>query len=96
MSTFDSTGRLDMSDVKVGSIVLYRPSFRDPKFHDKGGRDYLPAVVVKVWDSVVDVQVITHPEARLDLHVLQDATCPLTFVPFARRGEGIGEWSWPA
>ena len=82
-----------MNDVKLGSIVLYRPNFEDPKFHDKGGRDFLPAVVVKVWDAVVDVQVVTHPEARLDLHVLQDANCPLTFVPFVRRGAGIGEWS---
>lgn len=84
-----------MSEIKVGSVVNYRPNFADPRFHDKGGRDVMPAMVVKVWDSVVDIQVVTHPDARLDLHVLQDAQCPLTFVPFVKRGDGIGEWSWP-
>ena len=84
-----------MNDVKVGSIVHYRPNFQDPRFHDHGAREILPAVVVKVWDAVVNVQVVTHPEARLDLNVLQDAQCPLTFVPFVRRGGNVGEWEWP-
>lgn len=84
-----------MSEVKIGSVVWYKPSNRDARFHDKGHRPTLPAVVVKVWDAVIDVQVITHPDARLDLHVLQDATCPLAFVPFVKRGDTVGTWSWP-
>lgn len=82
-----------MSEIKVGSIVIYKPvPNSDPRFHDKGWRHELPAVVVKVWDAVVDIQVVTHPEARLDLHVLQDASCPITFVPFVRRGNEVGQY----
>lgn len=78
-----------MSSPNVGDVVIYRPRNDDPKFHDKGHRPTLAAVVVKVWDGVSDLQVL--PD--LDLHVLQDATCPLTFVPFVKRGTEPGTWS---
>jgi len=73
----------------VGDIVLYHPRIDDPRFHDKGHRPVLPAVVVKVWDKVEDLQVL----GSLDLHVLQDAQCPLTFVPFVKQGNELGQWS---
>ena len=76
------------SKPEVGEIVQYKPRNDDPKFHDKGHRPILPAVVVKVWDNVADLQVLH----SVDLHVLQDATCPLTFVPFVREGDKLGEY----
>jgi len=75
--------------VSVGSIVLYHPRIDDPLFHDKGHRPELPAVVVKVWDAVVDLQVLP----SVDLNVLQDANVKVTFVPLVRHGAGLGEWS---
>lgn len=75
-------------EINLGDIVLYRPRIDDPKFHDKGHRPELPAVVVKVWDTTADLQVLP----VLDLNVLQDATCPLTFVPFVKAGKGLGQW----
>ncbi len=74
---------------KVGDIVLYRPDKEDQRFKNVGHRPVLPAVVVKLWDNVVDVQVL--PSA--DLNVLQDAQTPITFVPFVKQGEGVGTWS---
>lgn len=73
---------------KVGDIVLYKPAIDDQRFHDKGHREVLPAVVTKVWDGVENLQVLP----SLDLNVLQDAQIPLTFVPFVKHGSGIGEW----
>lgn len=77
-----------MANPTLGEIVIYRPRTDDPKFHDKGHRPELPAVVVKVWDAVSDLQVL----GSADLHVLQDATCPLTFVPFVKEGDALGEF----
>ena len=77
------------SKVSQGDIVLYRPRIDDPKFHNKGHQPQLPAVVVKVWDNVADLQILW----SADLHVLQDATCPLTFVPFVKQGDQLGEYS---
>lgn len=77
-----------MSDPKVGDIVLYHPAIDDQRFHDKGHREVLPAVITKVWDVVVNLQVL--PMA--DLNVLQDAQVPTTFVPFVKLGPGIGQW----
>lgn len=76
------------SKAQVGDIVLYRPRIDDPKFHDRGHRPILPAVVVKVWDDVENLQVL--PD--LDIKCLQDATCPLTFVPFVKHGKELGTW----
>lgn len=77
------------SNVKVGDIVLYHPRIDDPKFHDKGHQRQLPAVVVKVWDNnVAGVQVLP----TTDLNVLQNATTPMTFLPFVKHGTGLGEW----
>jgi hypothetical protein len=76
----------------VGDIVIYRPAIDDQRFHDKGHREILPAVVTKVWDGVENLQVL----ASLDLNVLQDAQVPTTFVPFVKQGEGIGTWSFKA
>lgn len=75
---------------KVADVVIYRPRNDDPKFHDKGHRPILPAVITKVWDGNVNLQVL--PD--LDLNVIQDATCKLTFVPFVKHGPGLGEWDW--
>lgn len=77
-----------MGNMNIGDIVLYRPRTDNPKFHNKGHQPQLPAVIVKVWDKVADLQVL--PD--LDLHVLQDATCPLTFVPFVKPGKELGQW----
>ena len=74
---------------KVGDIVVYHPAIDDPRFHDKGHRPDLPAVVVKVWDNVENLQVLS----SYDLNVLQDAQIPTTFVPFVKMGTGVGEWS---
>lgn len=76
--------------VKCGDIVIYRPRNDDPKFHDKGHRPILPAVVVKVWDNVSDLQVLS----SMDLNVLQDATVPMTFVPFVKQGKEPGTWDF--
>lgn len=75
---------------KVGDIVLYRPAIDDQRFHDKGHREILPAVVTKVWDGVENLQVLT----SLDLNVLQDAQIPTTFVPFVKQGTCVGTWSY--
>lgn len=72
----------------VGDVVLYKPDKEDQRFKNVGHRPILPAVVVKVWDNVVDLQVVP----SLDLHVLQDAQTAITFVPFVKRGDSIGEW----
>lgn len=78
------------NSVKQGDIVLYRPRTDDPKFHDKGHQPTLPAVVVKVWDNdVAGLQIL--PD--VSLNVLQNATCPLTYIPFVKHGEGLGQWS---
>lgn len=74
---------------KVGDIVIYRPAIDDPRFHDKGHREILPAVITKVWDGVVNLQVL----GTLDLTVLQDAQVPPTFVPFVKEGKEVGTWS---
>jgi hypothetical protein len=79
-----------MRKATVGEIVLYRPAIDDQRFHDKGHREILPAVVTKIWDGVENLQVLP----AMDLHVLQDAQVPTTFVPFVRQGSGIGEWSF--
>lgn len=74
---------------KVGDIVWYRPATDDPRFHNQGWREVLPAVVVKVWDAVENLQVLP----SLDIHVLQDAQVKLTFVPFVKCGPGVNQWS---
>jgi hypothetical protein len=71
----------------VGEVVLYRPDKEDQRFKNVGHRPILPAIVVKVWDEVVDLQVLP-----VDLHVLQDAQAPITFVPLVRSGEEVGTW----
>lgn len=81
-----------MSKAKVGDIVWYRPAIDDQRFHDKGHREILPAIVTKVWDGVENLQVL--PSPHLDLSVLQDAQVPTTFVPFVKQGDGIGQWSY--
>lgn len=78
-----------VGNVSLGDIVIYQPFKEDPKFHNLGHRERLPAVVVKVWDAVADLQVLP----SLDLNVLQDAQVPTTFVPFVKNGSGLGEWS---
>ena len=75
--------------MKLGDIVIYKPRIDDPLFHNKGHRPELPAVIVKLWDAVVDLQVLP----SLDLNVLQDANVSTTFVPFVKHGTGLGEWS---
>lgn len=79
-----------MSKARVGDIVIYRPAIDDQRFHDKGHREVLPAVVTKVWDGVENLQVLP----GLDLNVLQDANVSTTFVPFVKQGDGIGQWSF--
>lgn len=74
---------------KLGEIVLYKPHKDDPRFKNVGHRPELPAVIVKVWDAVEDLQILP----TTDLNVLQDASTPLTFVPFVKHGSNIGEWS---
>lgn len=74
---------------KIGDIVIYRPDKEDQRFKNIGHRPELPAVVVRVWDKVEDLQVLP----STDLHVLQDAETKLTFVPFVKHGEGVGTWS---
>lgn len=74
---------------KVGDVVWYRPAIDDQRFHDKGHREILPAVVTKVWDNVENLQVLP----SLDLNVLQDAQTALTFVPFVKKGDSVGCWS---
>lgn len=74
---------------KLGDIVLYKPNKEDQRFKNVGHRPELPAVVVKVWDAVEDLQVL--PTA--DLNVLQDAQTPMTFVQFVKRGNEVGQWS---
>jgi hypothetical protein len=76
------------SMLKLGEIVIYRPRNDDPAFHNKGHRPELPAVVVKVWDNVADLQVL--PD--LDLNVLQDSACAITFVAFVKHGQAHGTW----
>ena len=78
-----------MRNAKLGDIVLYKPHKEDTRFKNVGHRPVLPAVVVKVWDDVVDLQVIP----AVDLNILQDAQTAITFVPFVKGGEGIGEWT---
>lgn len=73
---------------KVGDLVLYKPDKEDQRFKNVGHRPILPAVVVKVWDNVEDLQVLP----SMDLHVLQDAQTPLTFVPFVKHGDAVGCW----
>lgn len=75
--------------VKLGDVVIYKPHKEDPKFKNVGHRPELPAVVVKVWDAVADLQVLP----SMDLNVLQDANASITFVPFVKHGNGIGEWT---
>lgn len=70
-------------------LVWYRPHKEDPRFKNVGHRPILPAVVVKEWDAVQDLQVLP----TLDLNVLQDAQAPVTFVPFVKHGTNVGEWS---
>jgi hypothetical protein len=74
---------------KLGDIVLYKPHKDDPRFKNVGHRPELPAVVVKVWDAVEDLQVLP----TMDVNVLQDAQTPITFVPFVKHGKNVGEWS---
>lgn len=76
------------SSVALGDVVLYKPHKEDPRFKNVGHRPVLPAIVVKVWDDVVNLQVLP-----VDLHVLQDAQAPLTHVAFVKRGEEVGQWS---
>lgn len=73
---------------KLGDVVIYKPHKEDPRFKNVGHRPELPAVVVKVWDGVEDLQVLP----STDLNVLQDASTPLTFVPFVKHGQNVGEW----
>lgn len=75
--------------VKLGDIVTYRPHKEDQRFKNIGHRPELPAVVVKLWDDVQDLQVLP----STDLHVLQDAQTAITFVPFVKAGDKVGEWS---
>ena len=77
-----------MPKIALGDVVLYKPDKEDQRFKNVGHRPVLPAIVVKVWDEVVDLQVLP-----VDLHVLQDAQAPLTFVQFVKSGEGVGQWS---
>lgn len=74
---------------KIGDIVIYRPDKEDQRFKNVGHRPELPAVVVRVWDKVEDLQVLP----QTDLNVLQDAQTQLTFVPFVKHGDGVGQWS---
>jgi len=74
--------------VKIGDMVMYRPDKEDQRFKNVGHRPELPAVVVKLWDNVQDLQVLP----SLDLHVLQDAQTSITFVPFVKQGDGVGQW----
>lgn len=74
---------------KLGDVVIYKPHKEDPRFKNVGHRPELPAVVVKLWDDVQDLQVLPN----MDINVLQDAQTPLTFVPFVKHGAGIGEWT---
>ena len=73
---------------RVGDIVIYKPAIDDQRFHDKGHREILPAIVTKVWDGVENLQVCP----SMDLNVLQDANVSTTFVPFVKQGPGIGQW----
>lgn len=78
---------------KVGDVVIYRPRIDDPRFHDKGHRAILPAVITKLWDAVENLQVAkTAPD--LDINVLQDAQVPTTFVPFVKHGPELGQWQF--
>lgn len=79
-----------MVSPQVGEIVNYYPRIDDDRFHNKGHRPVLPGVIVKVWDAVVDLQVLP----SLDLNVLQDAQTPITFVPFVKNGSDLGCWSF--
>ena len=74
---------------KLGDIVWYKPQKEDPRFKNVGHRPILPAVVVKVWDAVEDLQVLP----TMDINVLQDAETKLTFVPFVKHGNEVGQWS---
>lgn len=76
------------SNARVGDIVIYKPHKDDPRFKNVGHRPELPAVIVKVWDKVEDLQVLN----TTDLNVLQDAQTPITFIPFVKHGNGVGEW----
>lgn len=78
-----------MSNAKLGDIVLYKPHKEDMRFKNVGHRPELPAVVVKVWDEVVDLQVLH----TVDLHVLQDAQTAMTFMPFIKQGIEVGQWT---
>jgi hypothetical protein len=77
------------SKPQLGDIVLFRPHKEDTRFKNVGHRPVLPAVIVKVWDDVSDLQVLP----STDLHVLQDAQTALTFVPFVKGGGEVGQWT---
>lgn len=76
-----------MAKIALGDVVLYRPDKEDQRFKNVGHRPILPAMVVKLWDEVVDLQVLP-----VDLHVLQDAQAPITFVAFVKEGTEVGTW----
>lgn len=81
-----------MRKAYVGAVVIYHPAIDDPRYHDRGHRESLPAIVTKVWDAVENLQVLP-PDC--DLNVLQDAQVKTTFTPFVKFGTGVGNWEWP-
>jgi len=91
-----------MSELKVGSIVIYRPDRKSTQFHDRGHLPKLPAIVVKVWSSgavnlrVADVPVV---DDKVDLKVFLDHNAKdresFVWVFGATYGEGQDQWTFP-
>lgn len=76
---------------RLGDAVWYKPDLKDPRFHDRGASQAMPAIIVKIWPrDVTSLQIM--PE-NLDLTILHNGNYPVTFVPFVRHGNGIGEWT---
>lgn len=91
-----------MSELKIGSIVLYRPDKKSTQFHDRGHCPKLPGIVVKVWSSgaanlrVADVPV---DGDKVDLKVFLDHngkdSASYVWVFGATRGPGLDQWEYP-
>ena len=80
-----------------GATVLYHS--------DAPGEPLLPAIVVATPESRPEADwfpdfkdpLVRHLEEPVHLAVLNpDPGTPLFFVPRVGRGEGAGEWRWPA
>lgn len=82
------SGRGYALDPDLGEIVFYKPHAEDTRFN-AGQHPVLPAIVVKLWDNVVNLQVLH----TVDLHVLQDAQTAITFMPFVKQGIEVGQWT---